>query len=612
MYRRLPDPSLIDTAPVSFRFEGQVIEAHAQDSVAGALLAAGIGWMRTAANSGERRAPWCMMGTCFECLVDIDGLGRRQACLTPVRDGMDVRRAGATREPLSPEDFPKDPSKTLPENRPETSNVDVLVIGAGPAGLAAAATAAECELSVLLIDEQTHPGGQIYRRISPALQGVPPDGKVGGADRIPGLHRKRGDALIRRFRTSTAAYAPGTAVWRIDDDGTVACRDDRGAWTATARRIIIATGAMERPTPLPGWTLPGVMGTGAAQIMLKSTGAVPAGRTVLAGSGPLLLLAALQLRAAGTDIAGVLQTTRRRDFAAAAPLLPRALQAYPMLAEGAAMMRTLRRSRLPVWRGCQSIEALGEEHVEAVRFQAGGSGEAVVIETETLLVHEGVIPATHLSRQAGCRHLWREAPRHWEPETDAWGATDRPRIAVAGDTAGILGAEAAALSGEITALDAAFHLGCIDMTLRDRLARPLHRRRQKLAAIRPLLDRLYRPPPEMLAPAEDRVMVCRCEEVRVGEIRGALRLGATGPNQLKAFTRCGMGPCQGRMCAATAGELIARERRLPVPEVGSFRIRPPVKPVSIGALAALDQAETAGETPASPPAEPSTFQLGKS
>ena len=160
-------------------------------------------------------------------------------------------------------------------------------------------------------------------------------------------------------------------------------------------------------------------------------------------------------------------------------------------------------------------------------------------------------------------------------------------LAVAGDGGGIDGAVAAALYGRLTALDAAYRQGQIDLGERNRRADPIRYKLADHQAIRPLLDALFPPPSEICAPPDRNTVVCRCEDISAGDIKNAVALGAMGPNQLKAFTRCGMGPCQGRMCGMTVSELVSQERGEPIEDVGYFRIRPPIKPVTMSELAAI-------------------------
>jgi len=186
------------------------------------------------------------------------------------------------------------------------------------------------------------------------------------------------------------------------------------------------------------------------------------------------------------------------------------------------------------------------------------------------------------------RHEWDEVQLCWRPALDAWGQTSLPNIAVAGDGGGIAGAEAAVLTGRLAALDAALWLGHIGEAERDRRAQPIRAALDRERALRPFLDRLFRPARPVMVPVEDDVVACRCEEVSVGQIRRAARLGAAGPNQLKAFTRCGMGPCQGRICGPVVAAIIADVHGKPISEIGTYRPRAPFKPITVGALADLE------------------------
>ena len=183
-------------------------------------------------------------------------------------------------------------------------------------------------------------------------------------------------------------------------------------------------------------------------------------------------------------------------------------------------------------------------------------------------------------------HRWDDAELCWRPVADEWGATSLQTISIAGDGGGIAGAEAAALGGRLAALDAAAFLDKIEPAERDRRAAPIRVALKRELAIRPLLGRLYRPAPPVLVPPDD-VVACRCEEVTVGQIRRAARLGAQGPNQAKAFTRCGMGPCQGRICGAVVSAVMADTLGKSIQEIGTYRPRAPYKPITLGALAGL-------------------------
>ncbi len=203
-----------------------------------------------------------------------------------------------------------------------------------------------------------------------------------------------------------------------------------------------------------------------------------------------------------------------------------------------------------------------------------------------------MIPNTQISLGLQLAHEWDRAQLCWRPMTTEWGRTSLENVAIAGDGGGIAGAAAAASSGQLAALDAALVLGIIDEAERDQRGRAIRRQRDRECALRPFLDVLYRPREAVLNPA-DEIIACRCEEITAGQIRRAVRLGATGPNQIKAFLRCGMGPCQGRVCGPIVSAVIAGERNVPIQEVGTLRPRAPYKPLTLGALAALDEPASA-------------------
>ncbi len=460
------------------------------------------------------------------------------------------------------------------------SRVDLAIIGAGPAGLAAAITASGLGLTVSVLDEGRRPGGQIYRGIEDA----PARGEQWMT--LLGEDYARGLDLVKRFRASTAQYRPEHSVFDIAPDGGLGILGPDGAHWIEAERVLVATGAMERPVPLPGWTLPGVMGAGAAQTLLKSSALVPGARTVIAGSGPLVYLVARQMQTGGANLVAVLDTTPRANYRRAAPLLARAMLAGNEIRKGLAWRREVKKAT-PLFRtGVRNVHVEGVDAVEAVSFETGGGRGRV--DCELVLLHEGIVPNTQLAMAAEADHDYDELQACWRPRLDAFGRSSAPGILVAGDGGGIAGADLAVEAGHLAALAVAADLERIshaEAVERGAAARAAIERK---SALRRFLDTLYRPRDEVLAPSHDDTLVCRCEEVTAGELRQIAAMGCSGPNQAKAFTRCGMGPCQGRMCGLTAAAVLARAGGRSMAEVGHLRIRPPIKPITVGELAALD------------------------
>ncbi|MGE0719539.1 MAG: NAD(P)/FAD-dependent oxidoreductase [Alphaproteobacteria bacterium] len=450
---------------------------------------------------------------------------------------------------------------------------ELIVVGAGPAGLAAATAAAGHGVDVALLDEQAQPGGQIYRAV----------GRSPVADRaILGEDYHRGADLLRRFADSGATYVPGATVWHLGVDREIGVSVGGAARLVGAGRVIVATGAMERPFPIPGWTLPGVMGAGAGQLLLKSAGLVPAGCVVLAGLGPLLYLVAAQYLRAGVEIAALLETTPRANRWPAAAGLPGFL-ASGYFAKGRKLLAEVR-ARVRRIGLVETLRAEGGDRLQAVTFGRGGERET--IPADLLLLHQGVVPNVNLAMAAGADHGWDAGQLCFRPAVDEWGESSLAGIAVAGDGAGIGGAQAAEHRGRLAGLAAAHALGRIGREQRDWEAAGHRRRLARALRGRSFLDRLYRPPAAFRRPTGDTI-VCRCEELTADRLLETVREGQSSPNQLKSLRRPGMGPCQGRFCGLTVTELLAAEHGTTPEEVGYYRIRPPVKPLSLAELADL-------------------------
>jgi thioredoxin reductase len=449
---------------------------------------------------------------------------------------------------------------------------DVAVVGAGPAGLEAASMCARAGLDTVLLDEQANCGGQIFRSI--AASPLPPDSVLGD-------DYWRGRALVREALHSGAHYVPNTSVWGLLREGEVAVSHSGRAALIAAKRVILATGAIERPFPIPGWTLPGVIGAGGAQILLKSSGLVPRGPTVLAGCGPLLWLIAWQYLNAGVRLVAILDTAARTNFLRALRHAA-GFAASPYLAKGLRLMRAVRRELLVIG-NVVALEANGNGKLQGVTYRTA-SGSRQRIDVETLLLHQGVVPNVNLAVSAGVVHGWNEAQLCFVPLVDGYGATNVPGLAIAGDGAGIAGAEAAEARGRLCAIAAIRALKPqLEMADEEKAARALLRR---FTRGRAFLDALFRPSAQFRRPSASTI-VCRCEEITAKQITDTVALGCPGPNQMKAFLRCGMGPCQGRFCGLTVTELMAQARGVTPQEIGYYRLRPPAKPITLGEIAGL-------------------------
>ena len=449
-------------------------------------------------------------------------------------------------------------------------NMDLIVIGAGPAGLSAACAARACGLDVTLVDEQAAPGGQLFRNIETPMAQALLDPK----ERAAGL------GLVKRFRESGATYYPGTTVWGLEPHR-VSCTMNGKAEELAASHIIVAPGGMERPVPFPGWTLPGVMGAGGADILLRSGGTLSADKNapvVLAGNGPLLLLLAGHLLEAGVPIAAWLDTGwwSRRIMAGA--LMPAGVLDMPYVAKGMKMALRVLKGKVPIIRNVTNIRAVGSDHLEKVVYDAGGKTHE--INASTLLRHEGIIPRTHILNSLNAKHAWDGVQRYWHPVVDENGRTSVDGISIAGDGTYVHGGDASMLKGAIAGVEIARRLGVISDAEAAYRSGPARRQLRAMRIARGFLRYVFAPNPAIFN-VPDETLVCRCECVTAGDIRKAVAEGFRDVNEVKRFTRCGMGQCQGRMCGPALAEITAAAQSKARDAVGCLQVRQPFRPVSL-------------------------------
>jgi NADPH-dependent 2,4-dienoyl-CoA reductase/sulfur reductase-like enzyme len=460
------------------------------------------------------------------------------------------------------------------------SHYPVVVIGAGPAGMAAAKELADRGIDVAVFDEQQYSGGQIYRHI---LNSPLNDPGVLGRSYIQGRD------LAKSFTESKIHYFPGASVWYIDNNRTVGVVVNGESYQVSADKIIIASGAQERPVPVPGWELPGVMSAGAGQILMKSAAMIPSDGVVLAGSGPLLLLLATQYLDAGVAVSAVVETTSRFALRSAVGNLPAAIPGMDYLLKGVGMLIRIKREKVPFFKHSTDLKLHGDTQLEGISFRSDEGDH--FLESRLVLLHQGVIPQLHLAQAANCKTIWNPNQQCWNAKVDEWGQSSVPGIFVAGDGARIMGAQASAAHGRLSAMQVCYELGKVTLSLRSRLSSTIRRKYNRHVAVRPFLDSFYAVSDAYLVP-DDETLVCRCEEVTAGEIKKLVKLGCMGPNQAKAFSRCGMGPCQGKMCGSIVEQIISATAGQSMEQTGRYRSRPPVKPITLGQLSELANQNT--------------------
>ncbi|MDE2198952.1 MAG: FAD-dependent oxidoreductase [Rhodospirillales bacterium] len=537
---------------ITIAFDGAPIPAIEGETVAAALSAAGLLTFRHTP-SGAPRGLHCGMGACFDCVVTIDGRIGQRACMTKAQDGMAVQGdAPATLAPLAAE-----PAAPHCEMRA----CDVLVVGAGPAGLAAAIAAAEAGASVVALDERAAPGGQYHKPLAPSHANAAPDAQF-----------REGAALRARAERAGVTIETEATVWGAFGAGEVAAIIAGRAVTFTPRRLVLAPGAHERPVPLPGWTLPGAMTTGALQTLARAQRVAPDGRVLIAGNGPLNLQLACELLAGGVAVAAVVEAAPRPGLAAWRAAVAMLRTAPGLARQGLSYLATLRRAGVPVLWGSQVTALRGEGRVAEAEIATPAGARTMAIDIAAL--NFGFQPETGLARALDLPHRFVDSGLgHLATETDAEGRTADPAIFAIGDGAALGGSRVALARGRLAGLAAARDLGLAAPD--DAAARGALARAERFQAA---LWALFRPHPP--GPLADATIVCRCEEVTAGRLRAEIAGGLISVAALKKATRAGMGRCQGRFCAATIARLCPD-----TPRAEAFAApRVPARPVPAAAL----------------------------
>ncbi|PPS38285.1 FAD/NAD(P)-binding oxidoreductase [Pseudomonas syringae] len=443
----------------------------------------------------------------------------------------------------------------------------IAIVGAGPAGIRAAQTLLAHGIKACLIDEGLRGGGQVYRR--------QPDNFQRSAKALYGFESAKAVAVHNALDTLAAQidYRPQTLVWNAEDHQLDTLQNSTAA-TLDFSHLIVATGATDRILPVPGWTLPGVYSLGAAQIALKYQGCAIGQRVVFCGSGPLLYLVAYQYAKAGAKVLAVLDSA---PFSAQCKALPALLGQPATLAKGMYYRAWLSAHGIPVHQGAQLTRIDGEKRVDGIQWQRNGKSGHLAC--DAVAFAHALRSETQLADLLSCEFAWSALNRAWLPTRDDCGRSSVSGIYLAGDGAGIMGADAAEMAGELAALGLLQDIGVVADTARiDTLKTALRR----IERFRHGLETAFPFPEDWAAKVADDTLVCRCEEVSAGEIRSAVQDGHWEINRVKAMCRVGMGRCQGRMCGLAAAEIIARESGRSVEHVGRLRGQAPIKPLPFG------------------------------
>ncbi|WP_137391112.1 NAD(P)/FAD-dependent oxidoreductase [Rhodoligotrophos defluvii] len=447
----------------------------------------------------------------------------------------------------------------------------IVIVGAGPAGTRAAEALVAAGLRPTVIDEGRYSGGQIYRRQPPNFTRRP--------EALYGTEAAKARAIHSAFDQLAGRidYRPETLAWAVKDN-TLHIQKNMRIEALDYDALLIASGATDRVIPLPGWTFPGCYSLGAAQITLKMQACAIGSRVVFLGTGPLLYLVAWQYLKAGCAPLAVLDTSRMADHLAGLPLMASRPE---QLLKGARLVSGLRRAGVAIWRGILPREVLGDPDrgVAGIRF-TDANGQDRQIDCNAIGMGYHLRAESQLADLAGCEFAFDPLLRQWLPHVDDAGRSSVANVYLAGDGVRILGADAAETSGRLAAMALLTDFGRAQPRFAmDRLRRLMQRHKRFAQGI----AKAFPWPWQQMATMPRTTVVCRCEAITVDELCSAVETcQAPEVNRAKAFSRVGMGRCQGRFCGQASQEIVAFAQQASVESSGRLRGQAPVKPLPIG------------------------------
>jgi thioredoxin reductase len=545
-----------------FKFNEKTVKFRIGQSLAAALTEAGIFAFRHTPK-GEERGLFCGMGVCQDCLLTVDGIPNRRACMTKATDGQNVKQQVA---------FPVLGSVPISPKAPTARKLepDVAIIGGGAGGLSAAIAARASGASVVVLDERKVGGGQYYKQ---AVGHYPLDDQ-----------QQEGAALLSLAKESGAEIIGSVEIWGAFDGPLFLAECNGAAYIIKPKTVIISTGAYERPVMVRGWTLPGVMTTGAAQTLWRSYRTLPGQRVAVCGSGPLNAQLALELVKGGAEVT-IMAESAPPPWRAPITASKAAIADPALIGKGLLMLRDLKlrgvalhyRTRL------KNIERHGNRLT--AQFQST-SGQITETNVDAICMNTGFEPQNEILRLLGAEMSYETSAGHLRCQRTKDMETSVPNVFAVGDCTGLGGAPAARAEGTIAGKAAAARLGfddTFDLTSeRRKLAR--HRRFQAN------LWKLYDTAPKPIDEKSSDFTICRCEEIKLSEVLDGLETNPSHVGTLKRATRVGMGRCQGRYCGAVAARLVAEATGKPMQDMSYFAPRVPMKPVSIASILAVEEA----------------------
>lgn len=465
------------------------------------------------------------------------------------------------------------------------SKYNIIIVGSGFSGITAAEILADHNLSILLIDENIHFGGQLLRKIPEEL-GEYPAYK-------PEKIKRAGFNFVDKVKNKKITLMNKTILLGVYENNEILIEYNREQTFSLKYDVLLfATGARERFLPFKGWTLPGVYSTGMLQVLIKSSGVLPARKILLAGSGLFLFAAAYEFLKNGGELLGIMEQS---PFWNKIKFFPQIFHQFSKFAEGGRYLSKIYFSRVPVKYQRHIIEARGDTSLEEVvigKLDKKGEliqGSEKTYRTEALVTGYGFVPNIEAPQLAGCALEYARDKGGWIVSVSDRMETSIEGILAAGEITGVGGAQKSLTEGKIAAYTILEKLGIEDEKKLAPLFKKLTKERKHHLSFVKCFNSLYGIKPKTILEIPDDTIVCRCENIDMKSIKNAVQTGKSchDPNSLKVSTRCTMGQCQGRICSPVIYDLLHTLCDNSPEEIGLFSVRPPLKPVSVKALGNL-------------------------
>ena len=546
---------------IPFQFENKSYTANAGESIASALISNKIYSLND--KNSSKRGVFCGMGVCHECLVEVNGENNVRACIKKLDSNAIIYK----QKEIILKEFNKDTSeRNMASVKYEP---DLLIIGGGIGGLSAALSASNCGVNTIIIDDREKLGGQFCKQ--PII-----NEKILLDEQV-----KLGRNLIQKVVNNGVRIFTNTSVFAIFEKKEILAIKDSELITFRPKKIIFSTGAYERGYPVKGWTLPGVMTTGAMQSMLKAYNVLAGKKVLMCGNGPFILHVAKELIKAGAEIVAITEKSSRPSILDYKILLKLLLNSYKLFFKGIRYLFFLKFNSVPVFYGYE-ITSIEEKDCGLTGIIKNVEGTySKCFEVDCICLGYGFNSSNNMLRYIDCKHDYKSDSnslvtcRH-----DDFQTTVKDIYAI-GDCVQINGAQVAELEGILSGYNVAESLGYDIKSEAFEEKKICKRKLRKLKTFQDNLWKLYKTNNNNLAFLFIYVEICRCECIKYSTLENALENGFTSISDLKLKTRVGMGPCQGRYCGQIILDILKHNFGVKIKETDFFSPRIPFMPLNI-------------------------------